>query len=164
LAAVALRGAARKQASDIVYRAADEARQRAFALAAQGAPSGAFSPEALAAFQAADERFQTALRLWPDHHNCRSAYSEMLVRQGRGREALEQIDRVMRRLNAWELPLRRARALWLMGEREAARREARQAFEIKPVEALLRPRAAAWARGEAPATDDLAGELDIAPP
>ncbi|MCX7013938.1 MAG: O-antigen ligase family protein, partial [Candidatus Sumerlaeota bacterium] len=158
LVALEFRADERRLASDIEYRRAAEARDQAYAMAQVAGP---YSLEVETAFGVADERFRRALALWPNNHDCRSAYSEMLVREGRGAEALEQISIVMKRLNAWELHLRKARALWEIGDRETARREAKRAFDMKPAEAARMPRLAAWAMGKAPASDGLAAELQI---
>ena len=100
---------------------------------------------------AAEEHFRKALALWPHHHNCRSEYSEFLVREGRGEEALNQVDLTLQRLQAWELHLRRARALWEMDRAdhvEKAREEVKKALLMRPMEAQLRPLLFAWATGK----------------
>jgi O-antigen ligase len=151
-------GATRKQAADVAYRSAALTRDYAKSLAR---PSGGLSPEADQAFRQADARFQQALELWPDHHDCRSAYSDMLVVWGRGEEALEQVDRVAERLNAWELHLRRAAALLILERPDEARAEARAAFDMKPSEAARLGNAAAWAHGQGEATGAVWSELGV---
>lgn len=72
--------------------------------------------------KAANNRFQAALALNPDHHDCRSHYSSFLLKQGRFQACLDQLDKVQERLNSSELFLRRAQALQGLGDTAAARR------------------------------------------
>ena len=72
--------------------------------------------------EAAEAQFQRALRLDPAHVDCRSRYSGWLLERGRPGDALEQLERVRRRLNSNELWMREARAHGMLGDDEAARK------------------------------------------
>lgn len=146
--------------SDSLYRQAHDMHAAWQALVVQQGPG----EQADQAARQVDERFQRALHLWPDHHDARSEYGEFLVRLGRGRDALDQTQQTMRRLQAWEVCLRRARAWWQLDQKDNARKWVARALAMKPVESLMRPRLAAWAAGkldEAPVPPDVAKTTEM---
>lgn len=57
-------------------------------------------------FREAEISYKEALRLNPKHSDCRSAYSDFLLMQGRFREALDEVSIVQKRLMSNELYLR----------------------------------------------------------
>jgi len=106
-------GAARRLLSDYEYARARAAHERLKAMAALGLPDEGDRAET-------QRRFDLALRTNPNHHDCRSAYTVFLMEERRYAEALPQIERVMRRLDAPELYERRAVCRWETGDRKGA--------------------------------------------
>jgi len=98
--------AARPVLADTQYRVARVARPPQ-APGQSEAPNPAFEEAALA-----------TLAIWPGHVDCRSAYSDYLVRTGRWQESIAQSLVVVRSLNATEVHARLALAYEALG-REA---------------------------------------------
>lgn len=77
-------------------------------------------PGAVALLAYAESGFREALAIWPEYNDCRSALSDLLVRQQRWEESLVETERTARALNAIEVPLRRAIALDALGRGDEA--------------------------------------------
>ena len=95
-------------------------------VAAQTAYAQARAERLLGRPEGEERLLRRALQLDPWATGVRSRYSEFLVEQGRGEEALAQLRRVRRRLDSTELFDREARALDLLGrveEADAARKQ-----------------------------------------
>lgn len=91
----------------------------------------------------ADALYQRALAMYPDHSDCRSEYSEFLVRNGQYKEALEQLALVFKRLDSPELYLRRARALEGLGRKREAAQDERIYLERVPMARMAQENQAA---------------------
>ncbi|MEN6625381.1 MAG: O-antigen ligase family protein [Candidatus Sumerlaeia bacterium] len=74
----------------------------------------------------AEQHFLEGLAIDPDAQDLRSHYSEWLVKQGRGEDALKQLAIVRKRLNSWELFDREARAYALLGQTDKAKQSIEQ--------------------------------------
>jgi tetratricopeptide (TPR) repeat protein len=76
---------------------------------------------------------QVALKIDPNHHDCRSFYSLWLLNRGRNAEALEQLMRVRERLSASEVEARLGVAAWRLGNAELAREYWRRYLDVRPI-------------------------------
>jgi len=106
--------------SDVRYKQArerEEARDRALT---QGDKTRAAALDA-----EADALYRTALTLWPDHHDCRSAYTRYLLDAKRYEECLDNLARVFERLDSWELYERHRNACVGLGLQMEAQRDNR---------------------------------------
>lgn len=90
--------------ADIAYREVRELKLRADA-------RGLTEESAERIFQGAGR----VLAIWPGHVDCRSAYQDALLERGRYTEVVEQTPKVLAKLNAIEVYVRRARALEALG-------------------------------------------------
>lgn len=125
--------AARPLISDAVYRQARDARaqgdvRKAYARQTSPPTSDAAAPDtgpdaAEPHYARADRLFRRALAIYPNHTDCRSAYSDFLLARGRYEECVEQLAVVFERLDSSELYLRRGRALEGLGLEYEARRD-----------------------------------------
>ncbi|HUT22719.1 MAG TPA: O-antigen ligase family protein [Sumerlaeia bacterium] len=124
--------AVRPLVSDAVYRQARDARAQGdlrIASARRASPqiSDAAAPgtglDAESHYARADRLFRRALTIYPNHTDCRSAYSDFLLARGRYEECVKQLAVVFERLDSSELYLRRGRALEGLGREYEARRD-----------------------------------------
>ncbi|OPZ08322.1 MAG: hypothetical protein BWZ10_02683 [candidate division BRC1 bacterium ADurb.BinA364] len=79
---------------------------------------------------------------------------------GRADEALSHLELVRKRLTAWEIELRRARALWLLGRDGEALEAAGRAFAIQPARIMAYPAIGAWIQGMPVSREALSAEME----
>lgn len=119
---------ARPLRGDVAYRPAREAFLELSRMPGGATPSAWRGETA----QRAEAAARAALAVWPNHVDCRSALSDLLVRQQLWAEALPEIERVARSLNAIEVPMRRALALDGLGRRDEALAHWSELFRRRP--------------------------------
>jgi Tfp pilus assembly protein PilF len=71
----------------------------------------------------AEKEFLAALAIYPNHHDCRSHYTDFLLNQKRYADCLPQLQKVFERLNTCELYARRATAWEALGHLDKAARD-----------------------------------------
>jgi hypothetical protein len=68
----------------------------------------------------AEEKFKKAIALWPDHADCRSAYSTFLLDEERYEETIEQVEKLQEKLQASETFYRLGLAYFKLGQEDKA--------------------------------------------
>lgn len=120
-------GALKPLRADMAYRPAREAKRLFDQLG--GNPA---DPRAVQAAQIVERSAKATLAIWPGHVDCRSGFSDLLVRTGRFSEAIEQGTLVSHKLNATEVYLRQAISLDSTNQPEAALPYWQEVFRRRP--------------------------------
>lgn len=120
-------GALKPLRADIAYRPAREAKRLFDQLG--GNPS---DPRVVQAAEIVEQSAARTLAIWPGHVDCRSGYSDLLVRTGRFEEALEHGSLVADKLNANEVYLRQAISLDALGRPDEALPYWQEVFRRRP--------------------------------
>lgn len=120
-------GAMKPFRADVAYRPAREGKRIYDQLAANPA-----DPRVAQAAQIVEQSAKATLAIWPGHVDCRSGYSDLLVREGRFAEAIEQGTLVALKLNAMEVYLRQAISLDSTGKPDLALPYWTEVFRRRP--------------------------------
>lgn len=85
------------------------------------------------------QEYITALKLNPEHSDCRSAYASKLLRDGKYEESIQQFQIVEKRLRSSEIFFQLAEAYLKLGNRAEAYKNLKIFFDMRPLAKLEYP-------------------------